>query len=127
MRNSLLKLAVASLAILMPLLSLGDRANAQAAPVYRFCGPLPPGQGAFSYTNTRGVTCRVGARVAYRAVRRFCSRPGKCSYGPDTSPLRTYRGRVRYGAWRCRVKVGYELTVADCHSASRRIFHKSAA
>lgn len=38
-----------------------------------------------------------------------------------------FKGRVIYRGWRCRVKVGYEFTMADCHKGRNRIFHKSGA
>jgi hypothetical protein len=115
----------ALLALFLTFICLGGAAEAK--PAYRFCGPLPPGDGAFSYTNTRGVSCRVGVRVSRRAVRRFCERPGNCEFGPGTAITDMYKGRVTYGGWRCRVKVGYEFTMADCHKGSQRIFHKSGA
>jgi len=97
-----------------------------AAPLSRTCGLLP-GEGAYSYIKTRGVTCRTGRRVAFRARRRFCAQHNSCRLGPPFPISKQYRGQVGYRGWSCRVTQGWELSVVSCQSGDRQIFEKSAA
>lgn len=101
-------------------------APAHAAPIPRLCGLLP-GDGAYSYIKTRGVTCRSGRKIANRARKRFCARHNRCRLGPPFPISKTYKGWTRYRGWRCHVKQGWELSVIRCQRGKQRIFEKAAA
>jgi hypothetical protein len=119
-RTAALLVAIAALvSVLWP-------AQGAAEPVRRTCGILP-GDGAYSYTKTQGIRCKPAIKISRRVVRRFCGRPGNCEFGPGTAIAGTYRGRVRYRGWNCRVKIAWELSVVDCRRDRQHIFHKSAA
>lgn len=92
----------------------------------RTCGILP-GDGAFRYIKTRGISCRDGMRVAHRARKKFCSAHNQCLINPPTPITTVYKGRVRYNGWNCRIKDGWELTVVRCTKRGMRLFLKSAA
>jgi hypothetical protein len=92
----------------------------------RTCGLLP-GDGAYSYIKTRGVSCRAGQRVASRARKKFCSRHNRCLILPPTPITTVYKGRVSYRGWICRVKDGWELTAVRCRKRDMRLFQASGA
>lgn len=118
---SLVVLAATSIAVLL------FTAPTQAAAPGRTCGLLP-GQGAYSYTQVRGITCRRGTKIAFRAHRKFCNHHNECVIDPTTMPITTlYKGKVRYGAWTCRVMDGWELLSVFCHSGAKRVLHRSGA
>jgi hypothetical protein len=77
------------------------------------CGLLP-GDGACSYIETRGITCRGGKRIARRAHAKFCARRNDCLIEPPTPITTVYKGRVRYRGWSCRIKDGWELLSVRC-------------
>lgn len=107
---------------------LASTGEAQAAAAARNTCGLLPGDGAYSYTQTRGVSCRRGAKIAFRAHRKFCNQHGDCLIDPTTMPITTlYKGRVRYGSWNCRVKDGWELLSVFCHDGPKRVLHRSGA
>lgn len=107
-------------------LTLALAAPAQASPVSRTCGLLP-GDGAYSYIKTRGVTCRSGWRIARQAHRRFCHRHNGCLIQPPTPITTVFAGKIRYRRWRCRVKDGWELSVTRCRRDQQLIVQQSAA
>jgi hypothetical protein len=104
----------------------GTTATAGAAPSERNCGE-PPGQGAFSYTTTVGVTCQTAVRISFRVTRRFCARHHDCRYGLHTSPLLVRHGRVSYRGWKCHVREGYEFNDVRCRKGDMSFHHESAA
>lgn len=118
---------LSSMAMTLGLLCAANTADAK--PIARTCGILP-GDGAYYFVKTRGVTCRDAKRIAYRASRRFCARRNSCRQ-PQRPPIgvsKIFRGKIRYRGWNCRVKNGWELSVVDCRrGAVQRIFQKSAA
>jgi len=95
----------------------------RASPNSRTCGILP-GDGAYSFVKTRGVSCRAGYGVANRARKRFCAPRSGCRL---RRPGPVFKGKVRYAGWTCRVKQGWELNLVDCRKGGKRIFRKSAA
>jgi len=118
-----------SLLILAAALAMGLHASApaQASASGQTCGLLPE-QGAYSYTQVQGVSCRRGAKIAFRAHRKFCSHHNECTIDPTSMPITTlYKGKVRYGAWTCRVKDGWELLSVFCHNGPKRALHRSGA
>lgn len=92
----------------------------------RTCGILP-GDGAYRYIKTRGISCRDGMHVANRARKKFCSAHNQCLINPPTPITTVYTGQVRYNGWNCRIKDGWELTVVRCTKRDMRLFLKSAA
>jgi hypothetical protein len=95
-------------------------------PRTRTCGLLP-GEGAYSYIETRGITCRAGKLIAFRARKRFCSSHNDCLINPPTPITKIYKGQVRYRGWTCRVKDGWELLVVRCRKGDLRFVQKSGA
>lgn len=90
--------------------------------IVRTCGLLP-GEGAYGYVKTRGVTCRTGWRVSRKARKKFCSRRDSCSFAPYTpsSITRTYRGRVKRNGWKCSAVVKWEFYRTICRKKGMRI------
>lgn len=89
----------------------------------RTCGLLP-GEGAYSYITTVGVRCRIGARVANHARKKFCRRHNECQ---SQSVSASFHGKVRRNGWRCRVNVGYEFLRVRCHKGRKRILQEAGA
>jgi hypothetical protein len=92
----------------------------------RTCGLLP-GDGAYSYIETWGVTCQAGKRIAFRARKRFCSSHNDCLINPPTPITKIYKGNVRYHGWACRIKDGWELLVVRCRKGDLRFVQQSGA
>ncbi len=88
-------------------------------PQTKTCGLLP-GDGAYSYIETRGITCQAGKRIAQRARERFCSSHNDCLINPPTPITKIYKGSVRYRGWTCRIKDGWELLVVRCRKGDIR-------
>ena len=104
-----------------------DRASPpQPAQQTRVCGLLP-GDGAYSYVETRGVTCRAGKLIAHRARKRFCAARNDCLITPPAPITTVYKGSVRYNGWSCRVKDGWELLVVRCRKGDMRLVQKAGA
>ncbi len=92
----------------------------------RTCGLLP-GEGAYSYIETRGIGCQAGKRIAHRARKKFCAPRNDCLIQPPTPIAKVYRGNVRYRGWKCRVKDGWELLVVRCRKGEMSFVQKSGA
>ncbi|HEX5928296.1 MAG TPA: hypothetical protein VFY48_02795 [Solirubrobacterales bacterium] len=92
----------------------------------RTCGLLP-GDGAYSYIETRGIGCQAGKRIAHRARKKFCSARNDCLIQPPTPITKVYAGNVRYRGWSCRVKDGWELLVVRCRKGEMSFVQKSGA
>ncbi len=121
------KLLLWSLLALAALASATAEATTQNLALQsRTCGLLP-GDGAYSYIETRGVTCRTGKRVAHRARRRFCSAHDDCLIAPPAPIATIYKGDVRYNGWACRVVDGWELLVVRCTKDEMRFVQKAGA
>ena len=88
----------------------------------RLCGVLP-GDGAYGYVKTRGVTCRTGWRVSRKARKKFCANRNGCSFAPYTpeSIQRSYRGQVKRNGWRCSGVVKWEFSRFICRKGERFI------
>jgi hypothetical protein len=97
-------------------------AKPKARLVERTCGLLP-GDGAYGYVKTRGVTCRTGWRVSRKARKKFCANRNGCSFAPYTpdSIQRTYRGGVKRNGWRCSGVVKWEFSRFICRKGERFI------
>jgi hypothetical protein len=72
----------------------------------------------------RRVNCSRAARVAKKAQRKFCRRPGRCSY---YDPPEVERGVVRLNGWKCRVlrRPTYGHTI--CRKGKMRSYRSQAA
>ncbi len=99
---------------------------ASASLATRTCG-IPPGDGAYNFVKTRGVSCRVGGKVANRARKRFCSHHNSCLLQGSVSTTHVYRGRARYRGWKCRLKVGWEGGSIKCARGPRWILKAYAS
>lgn len=100
--------------------------SASASLATRTCG-IPPGDGAYNFVKTRGVSCRVGGKVANRARKRFCSHHNSCLLQGSVSTTHVYRGRTRYRGWKCRLKVGWEGGSIKCTKGPRWILKAYAS
>jgi len=116
--------SLASCLALLALLCLSSAASAK--PIVRTCG-LMPGEGAYSYIKTRGVTCRTGGKVTFRARRRFCVRHNDCMIQPPLPISTIFKGKVRYNGWRCQVRDGWESLSVSCWRGKMRIVRKAGA
>lgn len=98
------------------------RAMPKARLTERLCGLLP-GDGAYGYVKTRGVTCRTGWKVSRKARKKFCAARNECSFAPYTpdSIQRTYRGSVKRNGWRCSGVVKWEFSRFICRKGERFI------
>jgi len=90
------------------------------------CGLLP-GEGAYSYIETKGIGCGAGKRVAQRAHKKFCAPRDGCLIQPPTPIAKVYRGQVRYRGWSCRIKDGWELLSVRCQKGEMWLVQKSGA
>jgi hypothetical protein len=88
----------------------------------RTCGILP-GDGAFNYVKAHDVSCRKARQIGNKAGRRFC-RAGGCNALPNEKPS---KGRVRVGAWTCKMKVGWEAYQARCRNGDKSFLQRSGA
>lgn len=97
---------------------------ADAAPRYdRVCG-LMPGDGAFGYVKAANTSCRHARKVTNRARKKFCRLRNNCMMRSDRT---RYRGKVKRNGWRCKVTIGWELSLVRCHKGRMRVLSHSAA
>ncbi len=92
----------------------------------RVCGLLP-GEGAYSYVETKGIGCQAGKLVAHRAHKKFCAPRNGCLITPPTPITRIYKGQVGYRGWSCRIKDGWELLSVRCQKRDMWLVQRSGA
>jgi hypothetical protein len=71
----------------------------------------------------RGISCARSYKVAKRAQKKFCSRPGRCSYY-DPPPIE--RGTVRSNGWKCKVVRRPTSGHISCKRGKLRSFRSQA-
>ncbi len=87
------------------------------------CGVLP-GSGYLNYVRVKNLSCRHGAKVARKSIKKFCRLHNDCAMKTDTG---LYKGEVRRNGWRCKVTVGWEYERAKCRKGSMRLIHMAGA
>jgi hypothetical protein len=115
MRRSTLLTAAVAVAAAFAL--AGQPAAAGGPTPDRFCGILP-GQGAYDYIKMWGpIRCGRARGVSHQAYLEFCGRQDRrCNIQPGEKKV----GRVKQGAWTCRMRVEYEQFRGRCFKGRDR-------
>ncbi len=89
----------------------------------RVCGRLP-GDGAYRYISTKGISCGKGLRLTGKARKQVCRPRNNCR---SQNKNRTFRGTTRVSGWRCEVTVRYESSKVLCRRGIKYALHAAAS
>jgi len=79
-----------------------------------------PDQGAGSTLRVANMSCRHGAKVTRKALKKFCKEHNDCVIDFESDLSQVYRGTVSRNGWTCKVADGWEYYRAKCRKGDMR-------
>ena len=92
----------------------------QAVPNYDTNCSAAPAEGAGSTLKVSNMSCRHGAKVTRKALKKFCREHNDCMIDFDSDLSQIYRGTVKRNGWTCKVADGWEYYRAKCRKDDMR-------